>query len=287
MRCTLITFFFLSLLLACSKKKEEETPFEPRQAFGAVDKKLREASGIVASVANPRHLWTHNDGGNKAEIFLINEKAETVMTCKLKNIINRDWEDITIGRGPKEGINYLYIADIGDNDGRYAYKMLYRIEEPALSDKEIEIEKIDTLLIQLADRPRDTEAIMVDPITNNFYLITKREHQARLYEIKFPFAGDTLKAEPVITFPFNHAVAANISSDGNEVLIKSYQHIYYWKRNTGEAFLQLMEKEPVQLNYRTEPQGESIAWSQDGTGFYTLSESEKGTGGNLYFYKRK
>ena len=43
MRCTLITFFFLSLLLACSKKKEEETPFEPRQAFGAVDKKLREA----------------------------------------------------------------------------------------------------------------------------------------------------------------------------------------------------------------------------------------------------
>ena len=241
MRCTLITFFFLSLLLACSKKKEEETLFEPRQAFGAVDKKLREASGLVASMANPDHLWTHNDGGNKAEIFLINEKAETVMTCKLKSIINRDWEDITIGRGPKEGINYLYIADIGDNDGRYAYKMLYRIEEPALSDVEIEIEKIDTLLIQLADRPRDTEAIMVDPITNNFYLITKREHQARLYEIKFPFAGDTLKAEPVITFPFNHIVAANISSDGNEVLIKSYQHIYYWKRNSGEPFLQLID----------------------------------------------
>ena len=123
MRILIITSFLI--LIACSKK-EKESDFESQQSVGLVSGKLREASGLVASIANPGYLWTHNDSGNSASIYLINDKAEIVMTCKLKNTVNRDWEDITIGPGPEENVNYLYVADIGDNEAVYPYKILDR-----------------------------------------------------------------------------------------------------------------------------------------------------------------
>jgi len=261
--------------------------FESQRSVGIVSKKLSEASGLVASISNPGYFWTHNDGRNPPEIYLINEKAEVVMTCKLKNVVNRDWEDITIGPGPEEGVNYLYVADIGDNDAVYPYKILYRIKEPELSEKKIEIKEIDKLVFKLPDGTRDSEAIMVDPITNYFYIISKREKSVRLYEIKFPVASDTLQAVALGKLPLSDIVAANISSDGSEVLLKNYGYIYYWKRAGDESILTLLQRDPVKLKYEPETQGEAIAWRRDGTGFYTLSESGLITQADLFFYKRK
>jgi len=285
----LITLLFLAFL-SCSKnesKKDNDALFESQRSVGVVAKKLREASGLVASKSNPGYLWTLNDGGNASAIYLMNDKAEVVMTCNLKNIINRDWEDILIGPGPKQDMSYIYVAEIGDNEAIYPFKMLYRFEEPVLTNKKIEIEKIDTLVIDFPGGPRDTEAMMVDPATQDFYIISKREHSVRLYEIDFPFESDTVKVEEIGTLPFNNIVAANISSDGKEILLKNYREIYYWKRLDHESIAEALKRNPIQLDYNPEPQGESIAWNLDGSGFYTLSESETGPGGTLYFYKRK
>jgi len=261
--------------------------FEPQQSVGTVSKKLSEASGLVASISNPGYFWTHNDGRNPAEIFLINDKAEVVMTCKLKNIVNRDWEDITIGPGPEEGVNYLYVADIGDNDAIYPFKILYRIKEPEGLVEQIEIEEIDKLVFKLPDATRDSEAIMVDPVTQFFYIISKREKSVRLYEIKFPFTSDTLQVMALGKLRFNNIVAANISSDGSEVLLKDYTEIYYWKRVGNESIPNLLHRDPIKLNYEPENQGEAIAWKRDGSGFYTLSESSMITEADFFFYKRK
>jgi hypothetical protein len=279
-----LIFYCLFIIVSCSKK---DSLFESQQSVGTVSKKLREASGLVASISNPGYYWTINDGRNPSEIFLLDEKAQVVMSCKLRNIANRDWEDISIGPGPEKGINYLYVADIGDNDAKYPFKLLYRIREPEFSEKEMEIQKIDTLVFSLPDGPRDTEAFMVDPLTNYFYIVSKREQSVRLYEIKFPVADDTLQLDEVGRLPFNNIVAANISADGSEVLMKNYRDIYYWKRIGNESLLDLLRREPIQLNYSPEPQGEAIAWKRDGSGFFTLSESVGDRGGNLFFYKRK
>lgn len=283
---SLIFLLFLLILVSCSKK-EKDSLFNPQQSVGLVSKKLREASGLVASVSNPAYLWTLNDGRNASQIFLMDEKGNVVMTCKLKNIVNRDWEDITIGPGPLEGVNYLYVADIGDNDAEYAFKILYRFKEPEFLNEKIEIEAVDTLVFQLPGGPRDAEAIMMDPLTSYFYIVSKREHSVRLYEIKFPFVSDTLQVEEVGKLPFSNIVAANISLDGSEVLMKNYREIYYWKRKENESLWSLLQREPVRLNYTSELQGEAIAWKGDASGFFTLSETVGDGGGNLFFYKRK
>jgi len=281
-----LIFYCLLILVSCGKK-EKTSLFESQQSVGTAGKKLHEASGLIASISNPGYLWTLNDGENPSEIYLMDEEADVVMTCKLKNIVNRDWEDIAIGPGPEEGVNYLYVADIGDNDARYSFKILYRLKEPVFVDKKIEVEKIDTLVFELPGGPRDSETILVDPITNGFYIISKREHSVKLYEINFTMDKDTVQAQEVGELPFNNIVAANISSDGSEVLLKNYRDIYYWKRMDNESLPKLFQRKPTKLDYKPEPQGEAIAWKLDGTGFYTLSESVGGAASNLYFYKRK
>ncbi len=281
-------FLVLLLSIECTDSKTTSDLFLKGVSEGAVSKKLAEASGLVASVANPGYYWSHNDGENPAEVFLIDDKAKIVMTCKLANVENRDWEDITVGPGPQEGKSYLYVGEIGDNLSQYPYKMIYAFVEPVLSEGDQVISKFDTIVFKLSDGVRDTEVMMIDPQANDVFIVSKREDSVRLYKIYAPVKkGDTLQAEFKTKLPFTKIVAASISADGTEVLMKNYDHLYYWKRSDAESIPELLLRKPLELNYLQEAQGEAIAWKLDGTGFYTLSETVKNYKGNLIYYQRK
>jgi hypothetical protein len=285
-------FFLLSFFCAISCKKKEERHselFAKGEALGKVDDRLHEASGLIESITNPKHFWTLNDSGNPAEIFLIDQQANIKLVCKLKGIKNRDFEDITIGAGPEAGKNYIYVADIGDNLSRYSVKFLYRFIEPTFSEgsNEMEISKFDTLSVKLSDRPRDTEAILVDPLSKDIYLVSKLEDSVSLYQIKFPFQDDTLIAKKLAILPLKKITAGSISPDGKEVLLKDYKKVYYWKNNQSRPLAQLLLTKPTILAYDKEPQGEAICWAHDGQGYYTLSEKAEGEIGRLLYYKRK
>jgi hypothetical protein len=277
--------FGILILCACTKDQGTSNLFSEGKILGEVDKKLEEASGLIASVANPGYFWSHNDSGNPAKIFLINDKAEIVMTCTLEGVKNRDWEDIAIY--VESDTSYLYIADIGDNEAKFPYKIIYRFAEPVLSTDKIEVKDFDTLVFKLSDGVRDTEALMIDPLSHHVFVISKREEKIRLYEISAPLiSGDTTIAEFKTELPFAWIVAADISADGKEVLIKDYDNIFYWKRSATESIPELLKTKPTVLKYEREPQGEAIAWNRDGSGFYTLSETAKGIRGRLFYYKR-
>jgi len=272
-------------LMACSSAISDL--FLSAEEKGIVDIKLEEASGLVASAAHPGYFWTHNDSGNSADLFLIDSTAQIVATMPLANVRNRDWEDITLGAGPDPDKTYLYVGDIGDNKAKYPYKIIYRLEEPTQIENKV-VEKFDTLYIQLPDGTRDSEALMIDPISSRMFIVSKREDSVRLYQFANTWrSGDTLTAELKIKMPYNLTVAADISVDGTEVLLKNYDHVYYWKREGTEAIADLLQRTPIELKYKPEKQGESIAWSRDGSGYYTLSESSAQERARLLFYKRK
>lgn len=274
---------------SCQEKKSTNSQlFAKGKSLGQVVKRLEEASGLVESIAHPNHFWTLNDSGHPAEVFLIDTKAQIKLVCKLKGIENRDFEDIALAIDPRDGKRYVYAADIGDNLEKFKVKLIYRFEEPILSTvTEISITKFDTIKVVLADRVRDTEAIMIEPKTNDLYLVSKREDSVRLYLVKYPFTRDTLTAIQVAILPFHKIVAANISADGNEVLMKDYDHVYYWKANNNLDLKKLLMTKPIELAYERERQGEAICWARDGKGFYTLSEAVRGEMGRLLYYKRK
>lgn len=282
------------LLVGC--QQTDKTPrvnasaFDPGISQGTiVGKEIREASGLAASINNPNMLWTHNDSGNSADVFLISETGELKFTLHLSGIKNRDWEDIAIGS--EGGKNYLYIAEIGDNNAVFNSKFLYRIEEPKLTGSKTDttITQVDKIEFKLSDGARDTESLTIDPVSNNMYIVSKRENRVNLYKLSPPFSTtETMTAEKVLEkLPFSLAVAADISKDGTEILIKNYDNVFYWKRSSGESIEDALKRNPERLPYDPEPQGEAIAFDPDGSGYYTLSEQKKKMPQHLFFYKRK
>lgn len=268
----------------------DESTFKQGIVAGVLDREaIDEASGLVASRKNPGMLWTHNDSGDKARIFLIDSLGRYRATVWLKGATNRDWEDITLGAGPQPDNTYLYIGEIGDNLAQYPHKVIYRIKEPRFTgDTTLFIEEVDSIRFTLPDGERDTEALMIDPHTKDLYIFSKREDAINLYRLPYPQSTtEMMVAEKVLeAMPFTLIVAADWSADGKEILIKNYKQVYYWQRNVGQPVKDVLQKAPQTLPYHEEPQGESIAFALDGSGYYTLSEYAKGVKPTLMFYPR-
>jgi hypothetical protein len=286
MRLSLLCIAVLALSCSDNRSSTGQQPeFSKAINKGIIDVRLVEASGLVESVANPHCFWSLNDGGNPAEVFLIDTLAKIKMVCKL-SVKNRDWEDIAIGDGPIAGKKYIYVADIGDNLAVHKYKYIYRFEEPTIDgNKERAITAFDTLVIKLPGEKRDTETLMIDPTNSDLYVVSKREKKVHVYLQQFPYP-DTLRPKKVLTLPFTLIVAGSISQNAQEVLLKNYGNVYYWKRSGEKALPELLAKPPIELPYDPEVQGESVCWSNDGAGYYTLSESHEGKIAQLKFYKR-
>jgi hypothetical protein len=264
--------------------------FDERKPLAELtDSRLKEPSGIAASASNPGLLWTHNDSGNSAQVFLIDEHLDIKLTCKLDGAPNRDWEDITVGPGPVAGKSYVYVGDIGDNFGMFSFKYIYRFEEPVLKEgqTEIVITKFDRIVFKLEDGAKDTETLMINPITKNIYVVSKRENPVWVYEINSPIqSNDTLVATKFVSLPYTRMVGGDFSANGKELLLKNYQQVFYWKIENTDLKKALTQK-PEILSYQEEPQGEAITFKRDGSGYYTLSEKLKDYKSYLYFYKRK
>lgn len=271
---------------------EADSLFSPGIRMGELkEKKLNEVSGLAASIANPGMLWTHNDSGNSAEIYLIDTMTNIRQTYVLKGISNRDWEEIALGPGPVAGRQYLYVGDIGDNAAIHAKKYIYRFEEPVFTSgdekKKKDIADFDTFTFSLSDERRDTEAFVVDPLTRDIFIIGKWKDPVDVYQLKYSEPGDDLVAQHVGTLPLTAVVAADFNRAGTELLIKTYNHVFYWKRTTDTPVMTMLRKPGTSLPYVREPQGEAITWSASGDGYYTLSERKKGDRIHLMFYARR
>lgn len=289
-------FIIVGLLIAfsaCSQTVAEKSgskDFEIGKKLKRLnDKRIKEASGIAASIANPGLLWAHNDSGNEAEIFLLDTALQVKLIVKFPGLANRDWEDITVGPGPDSTKSYVYIGEIGDNFAQYQEKKIYRLEEPLIGDDSvIVINQVDQIRIQLPAKRKDTESLMIDPKTRDLFILSKREDPVVVYRLGYPYPVDSLVTlDSITTVAHAQICGGDISGDGQEILVKNYENVFYWKLKNGETIGQAFKRPPVVLPYEEEPQGEAITFARDGSGYYTLSEIVKGEKTFLMFYKRK
>jgi hypothetical protein len=254
---------------------------------------LKEASGLAFSKKNQGFVWTLQDRGNTNSLFLLDAKTgETVAEYSIKGTKNRDWEDIEISVGPELGKSYLYIGDTGDNNLDYEDYTIYRIEEPKFEenhrDKTLELETaLDKIVFEYPDKSHDVEALMVDPKSGDIFLVTKRDFFSLLFTLPFPQKIDGLNSAVLAgTFPFRIATGGSVSEDGTEVLIKTYDMIFYWKRSSDQFFSDLLATKPLIAPYQKEEQGEAICFDGKG-GYFTLSEFTNDITPDLNYYKRK
>ena len=263
------------------------------QAIPLKQKKLREISGIAASLQYNGLLYVHEDSGHPNCLYLINDKGEYQGRLNIRNSFNRDWEDIAVGPGPMPDQHYIYVADIGDNNAWHFNIHIYRFPEPVLNMQSGPVKKtikrVDAITLQYPDKPHNAEAILLDPLTRDLYIATKEDDSCRLYVAHFPQSTrHKMILEPVITLPFRLVTSGNIASNGLEILLRNEQVYWYWKRAPNETIAAALRRAPLQIVPSTnEPQGEAICFAADRHGYFTCSEIKKSQEPVIYWYERK
>jgi hypothetical protein len=260
----------LSMLLSCSKSEKEPAPVEV-VSFPVVKGNVDEASGMADSKANPGYLWVHQDSDTPSDIALLSHTGEFLKKIFIKNIWNRDWEDMAVAKGPDPAKNYIYISDMGDNYYRWSSYFIYRFPEPLRSvDTVFSFEKIE---FKYPDGYHDAEAFIVDPANDDIYVITKRDEQSRVYLMKYPYSLSTVNTLTFLfNLPYSGVVGAALQPDNLGLAVKTYSDINYYQISNGESMASVLKKNFSKLPYQGELQGEAITFTNDGKGYFTLGE---------------
>lgn len=273
---------------------------------------LDETSGAAASRKNRDVLWVHNDSGGEAELYALAVTAGTaprlIATVALTGAKNEDWEDLAIGPSPRAAGDFLYVGDIGDNvtsSKRRSGIQVYRIPEPALDTTKTgqrltigaaQVERIE--LVYPGGQPHDSEAMFVDPQSGEIFLITKNlSGPSFLYsagaisaptespiELR-PAAGCDGTPRP-LSFAGGSPIVtgADLTVTGRAVLVRAYSGAFLFERGPTESVFDALARTACELPIADERQGETIAATADGTGYFTVSE---GKGEEIHLFMKE
>ena len=258
-------------------------------------KEMDEISGIAVSGIRKDIYYIHNDSGDTSRFFAITPDGTIKNVIYFKGDPSQplgavDCEDIAVGIGPEKNKSYVYLGDIGDNGAVRKYITIYRFEEKQNWAKDSLIKNAEVVPVhyKYPDGPKDAESLMIDPIEKLIYIVSKRSDSVTVYTTPLNFkANDTLVLSKKCKLyfngfrPFKWITAGDISLDGQQILLKSYEKVYYWKRSNNEPVWKTMLKTPTELPYKPEKQGEAIGFTLDGKGYYTTSE---GAFAPIYYY---
>jgi hypothetical protein len=278
---------------------EADPAYSSGQVLSTVDlPDLTEASGLAAS-SHPGVLWVHNDSGDSARFFAINLQGELLGQFSLEGIAAVDWEDMAAGPGPEPGVRYLYLGDIGDNSKNRPFVTIHRVREPALPEGELPssglISEVHSFRLQYPEgKSHDCETLMVDPLDGTVILVNKAlglSFKSSLFTVTLP----TLPPEEPLTLThladinISLPTAGDVSPDGTRWLLRNYNKAYLWRRSldsqgTPLTLPQTFSGMRFDVPLSPEPQGETVAFAMDGSGYYSLSEGKNQT---LYFYPKE
>ncbi len=250
---------------------------------------LTESSGLAASANFPGHWWSHNDGKHKTELFLFAEDGKKYGQIQLKGSINRDWEDMS--RFDWNNRSYLLLGDIGDNMSSRTAITLYLLREPIKRYGEVAIQF--SIKLTYPDGARDSEAIAVDAKEGFIYILSKRDHPARLYRLPLktafsaneavlefigvvssipPHTAEDIARDPGHGRWSDQATAMDISTDGTMIALQTYKMALIFTRKPGQSWLETLNGTPKMVSTDPLDQEEAIAFSLDDSHLLVTTE---------------
>lgn len=255
-------------------------------------KSVYETSGLV--YYKNEYLITHNDGGHKSEIFVLNLKGEVVKKINIKDTKNRDWEDLT-----QDDKGRIYIGDFGNNANKREKCQIYILPKNLLDKKDVTPKKITfTYEDQKKFPPKkselnyDCEAFFWKE--NKLYLLTKCRtkpftSESRVYEIpaitgkhKAKYIGSIFLCKS--GWRFCSVTSAAYDAKSNQLAILTYSKLYVISNIKGNDFWNGKIKSYALPVVK---QREAVCFKNKSTLFVT-DEQKKGLGGgNLYELKLK
>ncbi|MBM3676055.1 MAG: hypothetical protein FJW88_14155 [Actinobacteria bacterium] len=265
-------------LTGCTQALEISSP-------GSVtDPALTEISGIAAGRRNPDGWWVHNDSGDSARVFALGPEGATRRVYTVSEAAARDWEDLALGPGPRKGVDYLYLADIGDNRVERDEVVVYRVPEPDVTTgpDPLALDDVSALHLRYPDGPRDAETLLVDPRTGDLFIVGKRYQGGAVHVFRAPpdlAAGSvtTLTDAGTVVLPEgvpNAITGGDVSVDGRQVVLRTYGTVRLFERRRNQTIPEALAGASCLGLSPEERQGEAIAFDPDGRGYVTIGEGE-------------
>jgi hypothetical protein len=250
---------------------------------------IKESSGIAASRRNPNLFWTHNDSGDGPFIYAFDRSGKHRGVWRVLGANAVDWEDMAIGPGPKRGMSYLYLGDIGNNSMQREYAVVYRVVEPSISStnsssatqKPRTTQSADVIQLKYPDGNHNAETLLIHPATGDLYIVTKtRGEAAGVYKAKAPLSKSGVTTlEPVAEVRFPNALVGvitggDISPDGRRIILCDYIEAFelVLSDKPGIAFDTIWKQPLIPVDIGARQQGEAVCFSSDGMALFATSE---------------
>jgi hypothetical protein len=299
----ILTVWALLVVSACqggspSKKAKEvrnqsnppsyDVYLPPTKLADLADQSITESSGLVASRTSPGSYWTHNDAGNAPLIYSFDSKGRSRGVWRVTGATSYDWEDLAAGPGPKPDTNYLYIGDMGDNDGTRSEIVIYRIPEPRIpngntvstAEHPAATETAEAIRLRYPDGKHDCEALLVHPRTGRIYLVVKeKSSKPGIYAADAPaVSGDVITLARIGEVDMSgHSEAVinggAISPDGQRAVLSDYTQGYEFVLSEASAPFDSIWKQPLRtVNLGKRKHGEAVCYRLDGKALLATSE---------------
>ena len=254
--------------------------------------KVEETSGIELTGKN--EVWTLNDSGGAAELYLCDTLGNLVRTVKINDAQNHDWEDLT-----QDAQGNFYIGDMGNNNNDRENLCIYKIPTPgATAASSVDSEKIKFSFEDQTEFPPgddklnfDCEAIIWH--NNYIYLFSKNRSipiKTSVYRIPdqpgeyvakkmgtFDTAGSNTNDTDIYSY---WITAADLSPNGKQLALLSHDRVWIFYNFSDDNFFGGDYKV---YELETSTQKESVCFADNST-LYITDEywSTFDIGRNLY-----
>ncbi|AEW00490.1 hypothetical protein A4D02_24480 [Niastella koreensis] len=251
-----IAYCLLSIVISCNKNAHPATavPDKPAVTDTSADKlsvvlkhtlpiQLQESSGLCYTDGN---LWSFGDSGNPNAIYKIDSATGAILqTVTIANYPNIDWESMAADS------LYLYIGDMGNNDGNRTDLKILRIKKADLASAPAQVSvQADSITFSYTDQTSfsynsntnfDCEAMVA--VGNNLYVFTKDRGDLKTRCYMLPKNPGTYAVSPVSGFDVSGRItdAAYNKATGELALLgymsqKDNSFIWFFSNYPGEHF---------------------------------------------------
>jgi hypothetical protein len=234
--------------------------------------------------------WTLNDSGNDADIFAIDEQGAQRGIFHVSNARNVDWETMQLGPDGAGGYA-IYIGDVGDNNQDRKESTIYRFAEPEplavnANVKEAQTAKAEVFRIAFPNGPRNTEAMLVHPVTGEIVFITKDDRgRSEIYRVPSPLdprSTTTLQLVGRLNLSAfgsrgELVTDASVSPDLRHVVVRTYTSGLEYDLADGAPLTSLWGQPPQTPRvFRIDDggHGEGVTYRTDGQWIMSIAEDE-------------
>ncbi|MEL7496073.1 MAG: hypothetical protein AAFN77_00580 [Planctomycetota bacterium] len=292
-------------------------------------KGLNESSGLALSSTDDT-VWSINDSGNPSDLFLLQLSGKLAGTFPT-TAPNVDWE--AMASTMVDDSRWLVLADVGDNLLRRDRYSLYLLPEPPIATEQDRVadpqrtlpaNRVDFVFdsdgtqqndldgfdqnlknrkanprLEVA-RPANCEAIGIDPLTQNIWLVEKVYLDSRqktapgIFVLKLPETAfeppkkttdgsektDPQNDKPLIAkrignFPVRNVTGMSFSPDGRKLLIRNYFNAHLYRRTGNTSWQEtIAAAKPDRIVLPLQRQGEAVCFLNDSKSVLLTSEVE-------------